>query len=483
MKKTTHKLCLAMIAAAFLGMADVKAQTWTIPTNGATVGATDYIGINGTGTNQDVIFKTGSTPSEAFRITSSGSLLANGTSGTTPTSGSGTRLMWIPAKGAFRAGGVSNTDWDDTNIGSYSTAVGYTTAAIGDYSFAAGYSSGALGLGAVAIGAENSAQNSYSTSLGYGSTTNGQYALSAGTDNNIQGDQTYVFGQYLSTPSGQTGAIVIGSGSSSTSRLASVASNSLTVAFGGTTAAFTIKGYGSTSTTYAAGDVGIGTSTPAYNLDVAGNINYSGNLTNVSDQRYKINITPLSNSLRKIDSLRAVSYNFNQNAFPEKRFDDKLHLGFIAQEIQKVFPELVSTDKQGYLAVNYVGLIPVLVSALQEQKATIDSLKKIMYATSSNSRLSSNVSDNIPSTTQLFQNVPNPFDQTTTISYSVPSTATQVSIIIFNMLGTQIQRFDNLQTGNGQLQFDGTKLGAGMYLYSLIVDNKEVDTKRMILTK
>ncbi len=231
------------------------------------------------------------------------------------------------------------------------------------------------------------------------------------------------------------------------------------------------------------GYVGIATTSPAYNLDVAGNINYSGNLTNISDQRYKTNVQTLSGSLSKVSSLRGVSYQFNQSGFPEKNFDDKTHLGFIAQEIQKIFPELVSTDQNGFLAVNYVGLIPVLVSAIQEQKSTIDSLKKIIYGTSSNSRLAANTSENIPSTIQLFQNVPNPFDQTTTISYNVPAGSGAASIIIFDLQGKQLQKFDNIPTGNGQIQFDGTQFGAGMYLYSLIVGGKEIDTKRFILTK
>ncbi|MCK5107942.1 MAG: hypothetical protein KAQ83_04410, partial [Nanoarchaeota archaeon] len=67
-----------------------------------------------------------------------GSLLFNGTSGATPTSGAGTRMMWIPEKAAFRAGEVTATEWDAANVGAYSFAGGYRTKASGGSSTAFG---------------------------------------------------------------------------------------------------------------------------------------------------------------------------------------------------------------------------------------------------------------------------------------------------------------------------------------------------------
>jgi hypothetical protein len=56
--------------------------------------------------------------------------------------------------------------------------------------------------------------------------------------------------------------------------------------------------------------------------------------------------------------------------------DGKQKIGVLAQDIQKVFPELVSTDDRDMLAVNYQGLVPVLINALKEQQSEIDGLKK-----------------------------------------------------------------------------------------------------------
>ena len=83
----------------------------------------------------------------------------------------------------------------------------------------------------------------------------------------------------------------------------------------------------------------------------------------------------------------------------------------------------------------------------------------------------------------LFQNEPNPFREKTVIRYEVPTDARNTSIVIHNLQGERLERFDNLAGGTGSIEVDGRKLGAGTYLYSLLTDGKETDTKRMVLTK
>lgn len=96
-----------------------------------------------------------------------GSVLFDGTAGATPTSGAGTRMMWIPAKRAFRAGAVSSTEWDDGNIGNYSFASGYATKANGDYSSAIGYGTTASGLQSFASGNSTIVSGNSASALGY----------------------------------------------------------------------------------------------------------------------------------------------------------------------------------------------------------------------------------------------------------------------------------------------------------------------------
>lgn len=83
----------------------------------------------------------------------------------------------------------------------------------------------------------------------------------------------------------------------------------------------------------------------------------------------------------------------------------------------------------------------------------------------------------------LNQNTPNPFSQNTIIEYYIPDNAEIANIYVYNMNGAQIMSFMIPEKGQGSITIKGAELTAGMYLYSLIIDGKEVDTKRMILTK
>jgi trimeric autotransporter adhesin len=119
------------------------------------------------------------------------------------------------------------------------------------------------------------------------------------------------------------------------------------------------------------------------------NINYSGAITDVSDRRLKENIADLSDSLNKICQLNAKSYTLIAERNNE---EDTTELGFIAQDVQTLFPEVVKTfqkytvDENGentdtevnYLGVSYIQLIAPMVEAIKELKADNDALKTII---------------------------------------------------------------------------------------------------------
>ncbi|MEX0813776.1 MAG: tail fiber domain-containing protein [Chitinophagales bacterium] len=111
---------------------------------------------------------------------------------------------------------------------------------------------------------------------------------------------------------------------------------------------------------YFDGDVGIGTSSPSEKLHVDGNILASGSITENSDRKLKTDIQTLQNALAKVLSLRGVSYNWED---PEK--DNNTQLGLIAQEVEKVYPELVKMDKEGNRHLRYTGLIAPLIEAMR----------------------------------------------------------------------------------------------------------------------
>jgi predicted esterase len=99
-------------------------------------------------------------------------------------------------------------------------------------------------------------------------------------------------------------------------------------------------------------------------LQVAGDI-IANSIAGSSDLRFKTNITPIENPLQKVLQLRGVNFDWNKNAFPDRSFSESKAIGFIAQEVEKVLPEVVQTEKtaEGYKAVQYDKVVALLVEA------------------------------------------------------------------------------------------------------------------------
>ena len=99
-------------------------------------------------------------------------------------------------------------------------------------------------------------------------------------------------------------------------------------------------------------------------------------LTQTSDRRLKTNINPLQKSLDKVMKLNGVTFNWDRSNAKNSNASTSLQYGFVAQEIEQVLPELVSEGADGYKSVNYIGVIPVLTQAMQEQQTEIEQLKE-----------------------------------------------------------------------------------------------------------
>ena len=140
------------------------------------------------------------------------------------------------------------------------------------------------------------------------------------------------------------------------------------------------------------GNVGIGTAAPSSKLEVCGNtriigtLNVSSTLTSSSgitcpsDFRYKKNITAIENPLQKLMLINGVNYYWKTNEFPEMNFNDKPQTGFIAQDLEKIFPEMVFTDERGYKSIDYSRLTPVLVETIKEQQKQLTELTHRLQA-------------------------------------------------------------------------------------------------------
>lgn len=127
------------------------------------------------------------------------------------------------------------------------------------------------------------------------------------------------------------------------------------------------------------GSFGVGTAASG----TLGEIRATNNVTAYysSDKRLKENIKPLENALDKLNEIRGVSFDWTEEEI-EKRggvdgyFVRKNDIGVIAQEIESVIPEAVATREDGFKAVRYELIVPLLIQAIKEQQAQIDALKK-----------------------------------------------------------------------------------------------------------
>jgi hypothetical protein len=225
-----------------------------------------------------------------------------------------------------------------------------------------------------------------------------------------------------------------------------------------------------------------------------GNVHATCGILTCSDARYKKEIKPISFSLNNLLKLEPVNYYFkteeellrdgiSSDAFHGMNNKEK-QIGFIAQQVEPLFPELVHTDKEGYKSIDYSRLTPILVEAIKEQQQQIDELKKVVASIFSNSstvatnRMTVNLSDK--DVAVLNPNAPNPFAEQTVIEYNIPSTANLAQLLFYDAAGKQIKTVTITGKGQGQLIVFASDLSNGIYSYTLIIDGQLIDTKKMV---
>ena len=260
-------------------------------------------------------------------------------------------------------------------------------------------------------------------------------------------------------------------------------------------------------TVKAAGNVGIGTTSPSETLDVNGNGRFrsigsgstsptdlwyesDGTLTSSSsDKRLKKDVQPLEGTLDKVLKLQGVSFVWRNNRANNR------DLGFIAQDVEKLFPEVVFTNQtDGYMGINYSRFPAILAEAIKE----LDKDNKVLAAENESLRnefeaLKQLVLGEQPLSTPtpsgnaeemgviLNQNDPNPFAERTTITYELPVTMEHVELIVYNIAGKIMKRID-LESGGSSIELYASDLSSGMYSYSIISDGNVIVTKKMIVT-
>jgi hypothetical protein len=239
-----------------------------------------------------------------------------------------------------------------------------------------------------------------------------------------------------------------------------------------------------------------------------------------SDGSFKTNIKENVPGLTFINKLKPVTYNLELKKFdkfldkkdslinsmqPEYAVTEKkIHTGFVAQDVEKSAQEIhydfdgvnhPQNDKDNYSLV-YADFVPSLVKAVQElSKMNNDKDAKIneletrlskLEAIVSNTQSSSAGAGNqqiILSAATLEQNVPNPFNKSTSIHYTLPPKFNTAEIVITDYSGKVLKQINISTAGAGILNVDARMLTSGAYNYSLWIDGKLIDTKRMVLAK
>lgn len=292
-------------------------------------------------------------------------------------------------------GGANTAIGENVEYNAYSPT---STVAVGDNAANPGSAFSATGFTVVGYDTATHLQNNanYNTFLGYQSgadVTTGSSNIFIGPEVNSGGSHTTTgaanicIGYNCILPGGATannalniGNFIFGTGLTATSSGTSIAATltgNLGLGTSSPSSRLTVWGPDAASSTLAFNVVN-SASTTVFSVFDGGNAELSGSLSQSSDERLKTNITSLdaSSSLSAIDSLNPVTFNWID---PDQ--GGALQLGFIAQQVQQVFPNLVSTTSataltpDGTLSLNYIGLISPIVSAVQELSADITSIE------------------------------------------------------------------------------------------------------------
>ncbi len=219
-----------------------------------------------------------------------------------------------------------------------------------------------------------------------------------------------------------------------------------------------------------------------------------------SDLSLKSNIRTLGEeSIAGLYELRATSYRYRTQR------DDELQFGFIAQEVAKVFPDLVSqvneVGEPERLGVSYEELIPITIAALQKQQqeieerdAQLDELKnQVNNLNNRLDQLEALIAEQSDEGTSVIlhgsdkplleQNLPNPFKGQTQIGYYLPEGTKRAQLRITAVTGQVIKTIELSSPGKGQVNVNTNGLASGTYQYSLLVDGRVIKTRQMVLNK
>ncbi|NLP21141.1 MAG: tail fiber domain-containing protein, partial [Bacteroidales bacterium] len=225
----------------------------------------------------------------------------------------------------------------------------------------------------------------------------------------------------------------------------------------------------------------------------------------LSDINMKTDVENIEDALAKIMALQGVSFSWDTINNPNRNLSDGTHLGLIAQAVQPILPEVISTDVNGYLYIDYSSLVPVLIESIKDLKyindslnqrlnnleSRLDNIEQLLYEdmgdmqlkNSSEPAFQQEVTLENTKAIVLNQNVPNPFKEQTTISFQIPENIVSAKIVFIDNLGTILKQVEINDRGYGELIVYAHDLSAGHYTYYLVADGNTIEYRKMILSK
>jgi hypothetical protein len=243
-----------------------------------------------------------------------------------------------------------------------------------------------------------------------------------------------------------------------------------------------------------------------------GPITGTGGAWTISDASFKQGINDEVPGIETLLQIQPKSYEFRTEEFDFMNLPAGKQFGVLAQDLQELLPDLVKEARKpeiadpetgeivspgmDHLAVNYDGLIPVLIKSVQEQQAMID--EQLTMITAQQAQIEALIQmvnnccaqgeapkSNSPDgglgyelkidEPTLEQNVPNPFSEQTLIRYTLPESAA-IQLAVYNQYGQRIEILaeGTLPAGEYQARWNGSHLPSGTYLYVLSVNGQDL---------
>jgi len=211
-------------------------------------------------------------------------------------------------------------------------------------------------------------------------------------------------------------------------------------------------------------------------------------------------ISPIENASKLLSNMNCFYYDNdefkgftpdfidNPNIQPEaieglmKDLEINKALGLSSDDLEAVLPEAVRHDPDGRVYINYSAIVPVLVEAFKEQQQTIEALQQEIAELKNGEKGFYGIGTQESSKNALFQNTPNPTNSSTTIDCYLDSNVSKAVIAVYDLNGLQLKEYPIYNQGKNTIKIEANEFKPGMYMYSLLVDGKLIDTKRMVIT-